>query len=85
MAYEYVKAMYGVDPVPGNRTSHQITGREGVIARRRSYDHYVYVRFDGKKHATPCHPTELTYPDAEMDDPINLQGSGPAAIELREG
>lgn len=58
--YAYVKSYYGVSPVPGHRARFT-DGREGVIARRQSYDQYVYVKFDGGAHALPCHPTDLTY------------------------
>lgn len=58
--YAYVKSTYGVNPVPGHRARFY-DGREGVIARRQSYDNYVYVKFDGGNHALPCHPTDLTY------------------------
>lgn len=58
--YDYVRRTYGVDPIPGQRARFT-DGREGVIARRQSYDNYVYVTFDGGKHAVPCHPTDLTY------------------------
>jgi len=60
--YDYVRRSYGVDPVPGHRVRFiGSQGREGVIARRQSYDNYVYVTFDGQKNAVPCHPTDLTY------------------------
>jgi hypothetical protein len=61
MPYEYVKRMYGVNPVPGERVRHQVTGKTGSIARVRSDDQYVHVRFDGMNHHLPCHPTELDY------------------------
>lgn len=58
--YAYVRSYYGVNPVPGERVRFT-DGREGAIARRQSYDNYVYVKFDGCNHALPCHPTDLTY------------------------
>lgn len=58
--YAYVRRAYGVNPVPGQRARFT-DGREGVIALRRAYDAYVWVKFDGAKHASPCHPTDLTY------------------------
>jgi hypothetical protein len=61
MAYEYVKQHYGVNPVPGQRVIGPNGKMSGIIARRRSYDHYVYVKFDGTKHSVPCHPLDLTY------------------------
>lgn len=37
-------------------------GRQGTVAREdRSQSHYVMVRFDGRKFASPCHPTSLEY------------------------
>lgn len=58
--YDYVRRFYGVHPVPGHRARFS-DGREGVIARRPSYDNYVWVRFDDTTDAAPCHPTDLTY------------------------
>lgn len=34
----------------------------GVIVRKRSYSHYVYVRVDGYKYAKAFHPLDLIYP-----------------------
>lgn len=70
--YAYVKSYYGVNPVPGHRVRFT-DRREGVIARRQSYDQYVWVRFDGGKHAVPCHPTDLTYlaPAPTAAEPFN--------------
>lgn len=59
--YDYVRRTYGVNPIPGHRCRLENTDREGVIARRRNYDHWVWVRFDGSGFATPCHPTSLIY------------------------
>lgn len=62
MAYEYVKRTYNVTPVVGERVFHAIIDRAGTISREdRSQGHYVQVKFDGRKHPTPCHPTELEY------------------------
>lgn len=70
MAYDYVRKTYSVDPVIGRRVMHVVTHKSGVIAREdKSQGHYVQVRFDGKRHALPCHPTELVY------DPSNVVGS----------
>ena len=61
-AYSYVRNAYAVDPRIGQRVRHLETGRSGVIAREKpSAAHYVQVRFDGDKHALPCHPTALDY------------------------
>ena len=62
MAYDYIKRMYGVQPVIGNRVRHTVTNREGVISREdKNQGHYVQVKFDGQKHSLPCHPDELRY------------------------
>ena len=61
MAYEYVKQAYNVNPVIGKRVRHNEIDKFGVIVGRRSYDNYVYVRFDGAKHPSPCHPLALDY------------------------
>jgi hypothetical protein len=37
-------------------------GKQGVIVRKRSYDNYVHVKFDGSKFDVPCHPMDLQYP-----------------------
>lgn len=63
MSYDYVKRAYGVNPVVGMRVRHNEIDKWGTIAREgRSAQHYVMVRFDGQKHASPCHPTSLDYP-----------------------
>ncbi|WGM45275.1 hypothetical protein KOAAANKH_00136 [Brevundimonas sp. NIBR10] len=59
--YDYVTRTYGVNPIIGARVRLENTDREGVIARRRSYDNHIWVTFDGTKHASPCHPTSLIY------------------------
>jgi hypothetical protein len=65
MAYDYVKRMYGVNPVVGSTVTHTITGRSGVITRESpGMGNYVRVRFDGQKHSLPCHPEELIYPES---------------------
>jgi hypothetical protein len=62
MAYEYVKKYYGVDPKPGMRVTTEDGKKSGVIARKASYNNYVYVKFDGAKFSVPCHPLDLVYP-----------------------
>lgn len=64
MAYDYVKRAYGVNPIIGQRVTHTVTKKSGAITRASSDAHYVHVRFDGQKHALPCHPTELEYGEA---------------------
>jgi actin-like ATPase involved in cell morphogenesis len=61
-SYEYVRRAYGVDPVVGQRVRHTVTKRFGTIVREnKSQGQHVQVRFDDKKFALPCHPTELNY------------------------
>lgn len=60
-AYDYVRRTYGVNPIPGHRVQLENSDRQGVITRRRTYDHYVWVRFDGMGFASPCHPKSLIY------------------------
>jgi hypothetical protein len=69
--YGYVRRTYGVDPVIGARVRHtelKGPGAFGTIAKPGLAGHYVYVRFDGKKHADPCHPTALDYSPQEAAD-----------------
>lgn len=62
MSYDYVKRTYGVEPKVGQKVKHAVTGRTGIVAREdKSAGHYVQVRFDDKRFALPCHPTELVY------------------------
>jgi hypothetical protein len=61
MAYEYVKSYYGVNPEPGMRVKVKGSEKQGTIARKRSYDHYVHVKFDGSKFDVPCHPMDLLH------------------------
>jgi len=71
MAYDYVRRTYSVDPVIGQRVTHTVTHKSGIIAREdKSQSHYVKVRFDGQKHTLPCHPTELNYaPAGDVSSP----------------
>lgn len=60
--YDYVKRSYPVSPEIGQRVTHQVTRKSGVVAREnRSQLHYVMVKFDGQKFSLPCHPTEIDY------------------------
>lgn len=59
--YAYVKRTYDVDPQIGGRVRLENSDRRGTIARRRVYDHRVWVVFDGQKHSSPCHPKSLIY------------------------
>ena len=66
MAYEYVKQHYGVPVEIGQRVSMEGHRTEwGTVARKRSYDMYVHVRFDGQKFDLPVHPLDLKYYDAD--------------------
>lgn len=67
--YDYVRRFYGVDPVIGRRVRLEDTSFEGVIVRRRTYDHRVWVRFDGLRHASPCHPKSLVYLPETLNGP----------------
>lgn len=68
MSYDYVRRNYPVDPQVGQRVT-LAEGRQrpsGVVTREnKSQSHYVMVRFDGQRHASPCHPTSLEYHHAE--------------------
>ena len=69
MAYDYIKSIYQVTPLIGQRVRHHVTKKEGTISREnRSASHYVQVRFDGDKHALPCHPTEMDYLTPKTED-----------------
>lgn len=62
--YAYVNATYGVPAAPGVKVTASWQGclpRSGVIVAKRSYDHYVHVRWDGTSHDVPVHPNDLTY------------------------
>jgi hypothetical protein len=62
MAYEYVKKYYGVQVEPGDRVRMKgLSPREGIVARKRSYDQYVHVKFEGTKFDVPVHPGDLIY------------------------
>lgn len=68
MAYEYVKQYYGVPVEIGQRVSMEGHRPEhGTVVRKRAYDMYVHVRFDGQKFDAPVHPLDLKYytPDEE--------------------
>lgn len=59
-AYAYIARTYGLTFEPGQRVTHDETGRSGEVRReRKSQSHYVMVRFDGDKHNLPCHPEAL--------------------------
>jgi hypothetical protein len=63
MSYEYIKRAYSVELKVGQRVRHQVTNRDGSVAREsKSQSHYAMVRFDGDKHSLPCHPLELDVP-----------------------
>lgn len=62
MPYDYIKQTYGVSPEPGKIVYHTVTKEWGVITREdRSASHYAQVKFEGARHASPCHPTDLQY------------------------
>jgi hypothetical protein len=57
--YEYVNKFYGLSVKPGQRV--RMGDKAGTVARKRSYDHYVHVKFDGRNFDVPVHPLELEY------------------------
>ena len=59
--YAYVKRFYGVNPVIGSRVATKDGKKSGVIVRKRSYDQYVHVKFDGTNFDVPVHPLDLIY------------------------
>lgn len=62
MPYDYVRRAYGVDPQIGQPVKLENSSKVGTVAREDlSMAHYVMVRFDGQRHASPCHPTSLEY------------------------
>jgi hypothetical protein len=64
MAYEYVKQYYGVPVEVGQRVTMKDTHRvvrTGTVVKKRVYDQYVHVRFDGNKCDSPMHPLDLEY------------------------
>ncbi len=67
--YEYVTQYYGVHPVIGSRVTTKDGKKSGVIVRKRSYDQYVHVKFDGSKFDVPVHPMDLEYRDSTETEP----------------
>ena len=59
MSYEYVKQYYQVPVEVGQRVS--MGHQTGVVVKKRSYDQYVHVRFDGVSFDVPVHPLDLVY------------------------
>lgn len=60
--YNYVRNQYAVNPALGAWVFHTETKNWGVITREnKSCSHYVMVRFQGRRHSDPCHPTALNY------------------------
>lgn len=69
MAYDYIKRMYRVTPIPGRRVQHTETGQRGTIMRERpGHAHYVRVRFDDTGPGF-SHPTSLDYSPSEGGRP----------------
>lgn len=58
--YDYVRRTYGVPAYVGMRVRLPI-GTEGVLVAAKSDLHYIHVRVDGRKHADPVHPQDVTY------------------------
>lgn len=59
MPYRYIERTYGTTFKPGDRVRHTVTGGVGEVRPVRGDPQYYNVRFDGQKHALPCHPGEL--------------------------
>ncbi len=79
--YDYVKRAYGVNPVVGARVTHTEfrPPKPGVIAPENpSSGHYVMVKFDGERHASPCHPTSLDYGAGQGGTVAKTPPEGPA-------
>jgi len=53
--YAYIRRAYGVNPKVGQRIT--MNGKPGVIVKPRGDPQYLFVRFDGQKHAVNVHPT----------------------------
>ncbi len=53
MSMAYVRDYYGVPAKRGMRVL--VYGRKGTITRAT---HHVWVRFDGERRSTPCHPCD---------------------------
>lgn len=71
MSYEYIQKHYLVEPKVGERVQHEVTRKFGKIARENvSALHYVMVKFDGSKHALPCHPLELGLPRVSRQERV---------------
>lgn len=72
MSLQYIRDTYGVPAKKGERVAFDekdcppLTGREGVITGASGP--HVMVRFDGVKHAVPCHPKALRYLSTEVDE-----------------
>ena len=64
-AYAYVKSYYGVNPQIGAHVTMKVSGKAGIIVRKRTYDHYVHVKFDGRNFDVPVHPLDLEYSHAD--------------------
>lgn len=64
MAYDYIRRVYGVNPVPGERARHtelQPGNDECIIqAENGAFGHYVMVKF-ASGLVGPAHPTALEY------------------------
>lgn len=73
MSYAYIQRTYGVAPRVGQRVRFNegppAAHKLGTVAREDpGCAHYVMVRFDGKRHASPCHPRALDYDPQEGAD-----------------
>lgn len=61
MSYDYIRRMYGVNPVPGRKARHTETGELVTIMREKpSHGHYVRIKMPNGV-AGFSHPTALDY------------------------
>jgi hypothetical protein len=80
MAYDYVRRMYGVNPIPGQRIRCHSSGKLATIIRPQPEDQYVHARIDGERHRSRFHPTSIDYLDAPPK-PAGTKPQQPALVE----
>lgn len=68
LPYAYVNRAYGLNVKPGMRV--RALGKLGTVARKKCYDHYVYIKFEGTKFDVPVHPNDLDYPQDIPQDEV---------------
>lgn len=84
--YAYVRSQYGVNPAVGAHVFHTETKNWGVITREdKSCSHYVMVRFEGRRHVVPCHPTALDYSSPHGPTLTQALRAAPSPQEAQTG